>query len=50
MLDFNFGFNHKCVLGGIILLKWGVRLASVRFIGSLDLKVKNHKPNQTRSV
>ena len=41
MLGFNFGPNHKCVWAGIILVKWEARLALVRFIGSLDHKMKN---------
>jgi hypothetical protein len=50
MFDFSSGPNHKCVRGEIILVKWGVRLAFVRFIGSLDLEMKNREPNQIRSV
>jgi len=50
MLGINFGPNHKCMLGGIILVKWGVRLTSVQFIGSLNLKIKNREPNQIRSI
>jgi len=30
--------------------KMGVRLASVRFINSLDFKIKNREPNQTRLI
>jgi len=45
MLDFNFKLNHKCVCvyvcGRIILLKWGARLSSIRFIDFLNLKIKN---------
>jgi len=50
MLGFNFGSNHKCVWGVIILVKWRVRLPFVRFIGSLDLKMKNRELNLTSSV
>jgi len=52
MLDFNFELNHKymCVIGMIILLKWGVMLASVWFIVFLDLNIKIWEPNWTISV
>lgn len=33
MLNFNFGPNDKCVWRGITLVKQGVGLASIRFIG-----------------
>jgi len=40
MLGFNFEFNHKCLKRDNIS-KTESGLNSVRFIGSLDLKIKN---------
>jgi len=49
MLAFNFELNHKCVRRDNIT-KWRVRLASVRFLDSLDFEIKTREPNQTISV
>jgi len=44
MFDFNFELNNRCLRMENIR-KTGSGLTSVRFIGSLDLKIKNKKPN-----
>ena len=49
MLTFNFELNLKCLkMDNISKTRSG--LTSVRFIGSLNLKIKNRELNQIRSV
>jgi len=50
MLDFNVGPSHKYVLGGMILIKKRVQLASIWYVCYLSLKTKNQKSILTRLV
>ena len=48
--DIMLGLNLRVCVRRDDISKMGGEIASVRFVGSLDLKIKNQKMNQTISV